>query len=339
MATGIIKFYNAEKDFGFIVYEHGEDVFFHVSNCGIENPDSLRVGQAVDFEIIEGKKGMDARQLTINPNPDPDLAGKLSPKMKPKPRKYVLQHTGEHYMAKQIKFKTPMVFELYTESICCTVKQLLKYDLNLLCGKDIRQIHKLDIKYCYKQEYEQSVKANIRYDEDVKSQSLEPLKPMKERYQIQDTPLQKARRDKAKIRLILRGGEIIEGTIDWFSPYEIKVEFSEGSSIPLHPDRSGSRDRPKGNVIAYRHAVYDCAILDGQESKAKEEPQKVKEEKPKENVVEVSITSEQAVLGTRVRITLPNGRKGSVPLPAGISDGKRFRLKKHNLLLVVSVED
>ena len=28
-----------------------------------------------------------------------------------------------------------------------------------------------------------------------------------------------------KIRLILRGGEIIEGTIDWFNPYEIKVEF------------------------------------------------------------------------------------------------------------------
>ena len=60
MATGIIKFYNAEKGFGFIVYEHGDDVFFHVFYCGIENPDSLKVGQAVDFEIVEGKKGMDA---------------------------------------------------------------------------------------------------------------------------------------------------------------------------------------------------------------------------------------------------------------------------------------
>ena len=109
--------------------------------------------------------GLDAKELTINSNPPPDLADKLSPKMKPKQRKYVPQHTGDYYMAKQIKFKTPMVFELYTESIRCTVKELLKYELNLLCGKDIRQIHKLDIKYCYKQEYEQSVKANIRYRE------------------------------------------------------------------------------------------------------------------------------------------------------------------------------
>ncbi len=319
MATGIIKFYNAEKSFGFIVYEHGEDVFFHVSNCGIEHPDSLLVGQAVDFELVEGKKGMDARQLTINSNPPPDLAAKLSPKMKPKPRKYLPQHTGDYYMAKQIKFQTPMVFELYSESIHCTVKQLGAYKLALLCDKDILKIPKLNIKYCYKREYEQSVKTNIQYDEGIKSQSLEPIKSIKERYQIQDDLLQKARRGKSAIRLILRGGEIITGTIDWFSPYEIKVEF------------------PEGNVIAYRHAVYNFAVLDGQEDKPKEVPSKIEAET--ENVVPVSITKEQAIVGTRVRISLPNGKKGSLSLPAGTPDGKRYRLKKYNVSLVISVQD
>jgi len=332
MATGMIKFYNAEKSFGFIVYEHGEDVFFHVSNCGIENPDSLKVGQGVDFEIVEGKKGMDARQLTINSNPSPDLAAKLSPKMKPKPRKYLPQHTGDYYMAKQIKFQTPMVFELYSESIHCTVKQLGAYKLGLLCDKDILKIPKLNIKYCYKREYEQSVKTNIQYDESIKSQSLEPIKSIKERYQIQDDLLQKARRGKSTLRLILRGGEIITGTIDWFSPYEIKVEFHEESSIPLH--------RPKGNVIAYRHAVYNFAVLDGQENQAKEEAQDLEAEKEnKENIVPVSITKEQAIVGTRVHISLPNGKKGSLSLPAGTPDGKRYRLKKYNVSLVISVED
>ncbi|MBC8228163.1 hypothetical protein H8E77_01280, partial [bacterium] len=239
-------------------------------------------------------------------------------------------------------------FELYTESIRCTVKELLKYKLNLLCDKDVRQIHKLDITYCYKQEYEPAVLANLRYDDSIKSQLLEPIKPMKERHQIEDDLLQKARRGKSTIRLILRGGEIITGTIDWFSPYEIKVEFPEGSSIPLTGGfvTADNHHRPKGNVIAYRHAVYDCAILDGQEDKPKvadlpstrkEVPSKTEAEK--EKVVPVSITREQAIVGTRVRLSLPNGKKGSLSLPAGTPDGKRYRLKKYNVSLVISVQD
>jgi CspA family cold shock protein len=329
MASGIIKVYNAEKGFGFIAYEHGDDVFFHVSTCGIDNSENLKVGQAVDFEMTTGKKGMEARQLTINSNPPSDLADKLESKLKQRPMKPRKYNVGEQYILKQIKFHTPMVFELYTESIRCTVKELLKYELKLLCDQDVRQIHKLDIKYCYKQEYQPAVLANIRYDDSIKSQQLEPIKPIKECHQIEDDLLREARRGKSKIRLILRGGEIIEGTIDWFNPYQIKVKFPEGSSIPLH--------RPKGNVIAYRHAVYNFEVSDGQEDKAKEEPQNIEAEK--EKVVKISITKEQAIVGARVRLSLPNGKKGSISLPAGTVDGKRYRLKKYNVSLIISVQD
>lgn len=354
MPQGMIKFYNAEKGFGFIAYEHGNDIFFYVSQCGIEKPESLSVGQAVNFEIVKGKKRMDARQLTINPNPPSDLAEKLAIKMKERPMKPRQSNVGDQYMSKQMNFQTPMVFVSYTESIRCTVKRILKYNIFLLCGEDARQIRKLDIKYCYKQEYEASVKANIKYDESIQSQSLEPIEPMNERYQINGKLLQKARSDQSCVKVVLRGGEIIEGTIDWFSPYEIKLAFPEGSN-----------HRPKGNIIAFRHSVYAFAVLDGQEAEATEHPPKVEHEdkpkeapqkvgsekpeeaaktaevepeKPTEHIIEVSITSEQALTGTRVRINLPNVVKGSLRLPAGIRDGKRFRLRKHNVLVLVSVK-
>jgi len=67
---------------------------------------------------------------------------------------------------------------------------------------------------------------------------------MRERYKIRGQRLKRARAEQLGIRLVLRGGEIIEGSIDWFNPYEIKVEFSSG-----------------GNVIVFRHAAYDFAIL------------------------------------------------------------------------------
>ena len=135
-----------------------------------------------------------------------------------------------------------MVFETYTQSIPCTVKKNMKYELDLISNDEVQRIDKHDIKYCYKQNYEQAVVENIQFDEKIKAQKLEAIIPRKDRYRIKNEFLLKAKKEKKEIRVVLRGGEIIVGTITWFSPYEIKVEF------------------PSGKLIVFRHAVYDFSI-------------------------------------------------------------------------------
>ena len=60
MANGTVKFFNAEKGFGFISREQGDDVFVHFSNIQGEGYKSLNEGQSVEFDVAPGKKGEEA---------------------------------------------------------------------------------------------------------------------------------------------------------------------------------------------------------------------------------------------------------------------------------------
>ena len=61
MATGTVKWFNAEKGFGFIAVEGGgPDVFVHYSAIQSDGYRSLDEGQAVEFEITQGQKGPQA---------------------------------------------------------------------------------------------------------------------------------------------------------------------------------------------------------------------------------------------------------------------------------------
>ena len=58
MSTGIVKWFNASKGFGFIVPDDGgEDLFVHHSEIKTEGYASLDEGQKVEYEVGEGKKG------------------------------------------------------------------------------------------------------------------------------------------------------------------------------------------------------------------------------------------------------------------------------------------
>jgi CspA family cold shock protein len=60
VANGTVKFFNAEKGFGFISREQGDDVFVHFSNIQGDGYKSLDEGQSVEFDVAPGKKGEEA---------------------------------------------------------------------------------------------------------------------------------------------------------------------------------------------------------------------------------------------------------------------------------------
>ena len=57
METGTVKWFNAEKGFGFIEREGADDVFVHFSAIQGEGFKSLEEGQAVTFDVEEGNRG------------------------------------------------------------------------------------------------------------------------------------------------------------------------------------------------------------------------------------------------------------------------------------------
>lgn len=64
MATGIVKWFNSAKGYGFISADgSGQDVFAHFSSIVMDGYKSLKAGQAVTFDINEGPKGLHAADI------------------------------------------------------------------------------------------------------------------------------------------------------------------------------------------------------------------------------------------------------------------------------------
>ena len=65
MTTGTVKFFNAEKGFGFISREQRDDVFVHFSNIQCDGYKSLDEGQRVEFDVAPGRKGEEAQNVRV----------------------------------------------------------------------------------------------------------------------------------------------------------------------------------------------------------------------------------------------------------------------------------
>jgi cold shock protein len=63
--NGTVKWFNAEKGFGFITGEDGKDVFAHFSQIKSDGYKSLEEGQKVSFDVVKGPKGFQAENITI----------------------------------------------------------------------------------------------------------------------------------------------------------------------------------------------------------------------------------------------------------------------------------
>jgi CspA family cold shock protein len=62
---GTVKFFNAEKGYGFIARDGGKDVFVHFSNIAGDGYKTLVEGQTVEFDVGTGRKGEEAQNVVV----------------------------------------------------------------------------------------------------------------------------------------------------------------------------------------------------------------------------------------------------------------------------------
>ena len=66
MPTGTVKWFNNAKGFGFILSEEGgEDLFAHYSSIEMDGYKTLKAGQTVTFELLQGQKGLHATRIKV----------------------------------------------------------------------------------------------------------------------------------------------------------------------------------------------------------------------------------------------------------------------------------
>ena len=63
MPTGKVKWFDPKKGYGFIIGEQGQDVFVHYSSIEGDGFRALRDGEVVDYELVKGEKGHQARNV------------------------------------------------------------------------------------------------------------------------------------------------------------------------------------------------------------------------------------------------------------------------------------
>ncbi|HEY7138248.1 MAG TPA: cold-shock protein [Acidimicrobiia bacterium] len=65
MATGTVKWFNADKGYGFISREGADDVFVHFSAIQSTGFRTLEEGQRVEFDVAPGRKGEEAQNVRL----------------------------------------------------------------------------------------------------------------------------------------------------------------------------------------------------------------------------------------------------------------------------------
>lgn len=65
MAVGKVKWFNAEKGFGFITSEEGKDIFVHFSAIQADGYKTLEEGQTVDYDVVEIDRGPQAQNVVV----------------------------------------------------------------------------------------------------------------------------------------------------------------------------------------------------------------------------------------------------------------------------------
>lgn len=148
---------------------------------------------------------------------------------------------GDLYILKQINLETSMFFALYNQrQLPAIVLEMTLSSFTLNCNGQEQVFAKTDVKYCYKDIDAVKVQASMDVDAGVKAQQLQPVESTEVGYVLDAERVRNARKNGEVIEVTLREGEIFRGTIDWVSPYEIKLILENGAK-----------------VVVFQHALYD----------------------------------------------------------------------------------
>ena len=79
MPTGKVKWFDTKEGYGFIIGEQGQDVFVHYTSIVGEGFRALKDGEVVEYEIVEGEKGFQARNVMRPASPDEGETSKQPP--------------------------------------------------------------------------------------------------------------------------------------------------------------------------------------------------------------------------------------------------------------------
>lgn len=148
---------------------------------------------------------------------------------------------GDLYILKQINLETSMFFALYNHvRLPAIVLEMTLSSFTLNSNGQEQVFAKADVKYCYKDIDAVKVQASVDVDAAVKAQQLQPVPSGGKGYVLDAERVRNARKNGDAIEVTLREGEIFRGTIDWVSPYEIKLILENGAK-----------------VVVFQHALYD----------------------------------------------------------------------------------
>ncbi len=303
MPTGRIKYFNLDKGFGFIAQDSSEeDVFLHSSAIKNADYEELRVGQRVKYIVVEGDRGLVAKNVEVlltpterrwlrqgktiiprgysgfpnqnqdqyygeerrqsrrqtdrNPNAESELHEEQTPENSqvkttndtddPKVTVSRQLSFGDLYILKQINLETPMFFALYNHvQLPAIVLEMTLSGLTLNCNGEERRLQKTEIKYCYKDEDAENVKSLLTFNEEIKAKQLKPVQTQDSVYSLDTESIEESRQDGKRIEITLREGEVFQGTVDWISPYEIKLVLDNAAK-----------------VVVFRHAICNFILID-----------------------------------------------------------------------------
>jgi len=152
---------------------------------------------------------------------------------------------GYRHYTQARKQGIPMVFCWYDgRHIAGIIAKDGGYTFTLKTNKGRLVVDKTDLQFAYRAQSYGAVTQAIRLDERVRSLKNPPVKEIAQRHAIPDETLQQCQQEGKRLRLTMRGGEVLEGRIEWFGAYDIKLELATGKS-----------------VVVFRHAVYSHAVV------------------------------------------------------------------------------
>ena len=152
---------------------------------------------------------------------------------------------GYRYYYTAQKQSTPMVFCWYDgRHIAAIIVKDGGIRFTLKTNKGRLVVDKTDLQFAYRARSHGKVNQAIRLDDQIRSMKNQPVKEITQRHLIPDDTLQQCQQEDKRLQLTLRGGEVLEGRIEWFGAYDIKLELETGKS-----------------VVVFRHAVYRHTVI------------------------------------------------------------------------------